>query len=112
MSLPPYPGDPSQGGAGQPQIPPVPAYAQSQPTQLQPPQQFALPPQPPKASGPGMTWWQGLMVGVAALLAIALPASGVAIYAGNARLISDRQAVASFTPADNISALEIGRAHV
>lgn len=89
----------------------MPVYAQPQPapggSHPQPPaqQHFALPPRPAKVRGGGMTWWQGLLVGVAALLAVALPASGVAIYAGNARLISDRQAVAAFTPADNISAL-------
>jgi hypothetical protein len=53
----------------------------------------------------GLTWWQGLIVGVAALLTIALPASAGAYYVGNARLIHDRQAVAEYTPSKDISSL-------
>jgi hypothetical protein len=87
----------------QPQLP----YPQQQPYPPQPGQPaFVLPPPARKPKRPGgMTWWQGLMVGVAALLAIALPVSGGIYYGANARLIADRQSVADFTPSENISSL-------
>ncbi|KQM60956.1 hypothetical protein C5E11_11585 [Clavibacter michiganensis] len=78
----------------------------------QPTQQFPSHAPQPNASGSpkpartrGITWWQGLMVGVAALLAIALPVSGGVYYMANARLIADRQSVADYTPSDNIASL-------
>jgi hypothetical protein len=86
-----------------------PQQAQPQPYPPQQPQQ-SFPPQPqqyaPMPRKPrGMTWWQGVMVGVAALVAIALPVSGGIYYGANARLIADRQSVADFTPSANISSL-------
>ena len=118
MSLPPYPTGPEQGGAeGRPPVPPMPQqqpqpmshqtpYPAQQPQQSYPPQPgqpaFVLPPSKPRG---GMTWWQGLIVGVAALLAIALPVSGGVYYGAHARLIADRQSVADFTPNDDISSL-------
>jgi hypothetical protein len=67
---------------------------------------FVLPPSGPRPRRPrGMTWWQGLMVGVAALLSIALPVSGAIYYGANAQLIADRQSVADYTPPENISSL-------
>lgn len=60
---------------------------------------------PKPARTRGMTWWQSLMVGVAALLAIALPVSGGVYYAANAQIIADRQSVAEFTPSENIESL-------
>jgi hypothetical protein len=100
VSLPPYPSGPQQGGAeGRPPVPPMP----QPPYPQQPhPQQFA--PRPPKPKN-GITWWQGVIVGIAALLAIALPVSGGIYYGANARLIADRQSVADFTPTANITSL-------
>jgi hypothetical protein len=78
-------------------------FAQQPPYPQQPhPQQFA--PRPPKPKN-GITWWQGVIVGIAALLAIALPVSGGIYYGANARLIADRQSVADFTPTANITSL-------
>ncbi|WP_152631204.1 proline-rich domain-containing protein [Agreia bicolorata] len=112
MSLPPYPTGPEQGGShGRPPVPPMPTQG-PMPTQPayqqrfggpQPQPTFSPPPKPVRTRG--MTWWQYLMVGVAALLAIALPASIVIYYTANARLIADRQSVADYTPSDNISSL-------
>ncbi|WP_139824717.1 hypothetical protein [Agreia pratensis] len=114
MSLPPYPTGPEQSGAaGRPPVPPMPQQqTQHQPYPPQQTQQYPSQSPRPYASGSpkpvrtrGMTWWQGLMVGVAALLSIALPVSGGVYYMANARLIADRQSVADYTPSDNISSL-------
>ncbi|KQP56809.1 hypothetical protein ASF51_02590 [Agreia sp. Leaf283] len=94
----------------QPQFPQQPPQQRPYPPQQT--QKFPAPAPQPYASGSpkpartrGMTWWQGLMVGVAALLAIALPVSGGVYYAANARIIADRQSVADFTPSENIESL-------
>ena len=114
MSLPPYPTGPERGGAeGRPPVPPMPQQHAPQPSYPpQPTQQFPSHAPQPNASGSpkpartrGITWWQGLMVGVAALLAIALPVSGGVYYTAHARLIADRQSVADYTPSDNIASL-------
>jgi hypothetical protein len=106
VSLPPYPSGPKQGdGAGLPAVPPVPSMPQPPASAPQSYPQGAPFSSPPAKAKGGMTWWQYLMVSVAALLAIALPASFGLYYTANARLIADRQSVADYSPSDNISSL-------